>query len=535
MKKNLLVICLLAAIVFACNQSDTSVNSLLNTGKLPTQTFVIDISKDTVLTTKKGALIRIPKGALTADDNIARLEVKEAYSMRDIVKAGLTTMSNGQPLSSGGMIYINAVGENNVRITQKIFVATPTPFLEKNMQLFKGEVKGDSTINWTDPKPMPENPQLTALNKGNMMFQENCASCHSITKDLTGPALGGVLERTGRSRHDLDHLYAFTRNPANIMKYSSYYRCLKSKFGGAMMTSFPSLSDEDLDNIYGYIENETKRLNLIKIDNVQASCYDSCRLYSEVAGKWKEIKERLEKESTPLTLDIRNPAADTTPVDTSLFQIEEILPVTDAPTEKDLEYVNPVENKSLYYQFTIESFGWFNIDILLKGISGTVPAELMARIQGQYKQQFDLFLVIPSIKLLATGGPIKDKKDVYGFYMADGSIPLPQQVKAYIIALGEYEDKIIFAKKEFVTQEKQSFDLELTAITQKAFQQQIASMQLSEISFKVDENKKAAEYRKAVIESKKAEELKPKNCDCDCLNVFSYADSNMVEDYISAK
>src|SRR5687768_16627210 len=132
MRKPLLIIGLLAVIVYACNQRGNTINSLLSTGKLPTQLFSIDISKDTTLITKNGALIRIPKGALSADENIVKLEVKEAYSMRDIIKAGLTTQSNGQPLSSGGMIYINAVGENNVRITQKISIATPTPFLEKN-------------------------------------------------------------------------------------------------------------------------------------------------------------------------------------------------------------------------------------------------------------------------------------------------------------------------------------------------------------------------------------------------------------------
>jgi hypothetical protein len=151
MRKPLLIIGLLVGIVYACNQRGKTINSLLSTGKLPTQLFSIDISKDTTLITKNGALIRIPRGALSANGNMVQLEVKEAYSMQDIIKAGLTTQSNGQPLSSGGMIYINAVGENNVRITQKISIATPTPFIEKNMQLFKGEVQGDSTIYWIAP------------------------------------------------------------------------------------------------------------------------------------------------------------------------------------------------------------------------------------------------------------------------------------------------------------------------------------------------------------------------------------------------
>ena len=515
MKKPLLVICLLAAIIYACNHSDSTQNKLLNTGKLRTQTFVIDITRDTVLTTRKGALIQIFKGAIAAEDNIVKLEVKEAYSMRDILIAGLTTQSNGRPLSSGGMIYINAVSDNNARITQKIFIATPTPYLEKNMQLFKGEVKSDSTINWTDPTPLPENPQLAALDKGKVMFQDNCASCHSITKDLTGPALGGVMERVRPVFHDKHHLYDFTRNPARAIVHNGYLQCLKAKFGGVMMTGLPNLPDEDLDNIYGYIDNESKRLNFKSNYNGLVSCYDSCKLYAEVAGNWQQIIASLEKESTPLVQDIRDFPADTTLPDTT-FDAEKILPVTNPPTTDDLQYVTPADNKSLYNQFTIESFGWYNVDILMKSLPDLVQSELMVRIQGQYKQQFNIYLVIPSIKLLAPGGPLNGEKDVYGFEQADGSIPLPRQAKAFIIAMGEFEDKVIFAKKEFITQEKQVFDLELTTITRQAFQQQIASLQLSDISIKVDENKKAAELRQAIKELKNAEGLKPKNCDCDC-------------------
>src|SRR5262249_16284534 len=30
---------------------------------------------------------------------------------------------------------------------------------------------------------------------GRQLFNNNCAACHSLTKDLTGPKLGGVLDR----------------------------------------------------------------------------------------------------------------------------------------------------------------------------------------------------------------------------------------------------------------------------------------------------------------------------------------------------
>ncbi|MBO9199000.1 MULTISPECIES: hypothetical protein [Niastella] len=100
MRKSLLIISLLAGIVYACNQQDQTAPHLLSTGKLPTQVFSIDITKDTTLHTKNGALIRIPHGALSSGTNPVQLEIKEAYSMQEILKAGLTTMSNGQALST---------------------------------------------------------------------------------------------------------------------------------------------------------------------------------------------------------------------------------------------------------------------------------------------------------------------------------------------------------------------------------------------------------------------------------------------------
>jgi cytochrome c2 len=38
--------------------------------------------------------------------------------------------------------------------------------------------------------------QVMAQN-GQALFSSNCASCHAIKKDLTGPALAGVEERWG--------------------------------------------------------------------------------------------------------------------------------------------------------------------------------------------------------------------------------------------------------------------------------------------------------------------------------------------------
>lgn len=215
--------------------------------------------------------------------------------MEDMVKGGLTTTSNGKPLRSGGMLYINPVGDSQVTITQPISIATPTWFLDSNMQLFKGDVQGDSTINWTDPKPISENPQLNAIKQGNILFYDNCASCHGIKKDLTGPALKGAMQRLLPVHNgDKRGVYEFIRNPARVMSRVRYYQDLKRKFGGVMMTAFPALSDTELDYLFAYIENESNRTYTFNPgDAGYSTCMDSCLRYYEAIEKWSTIKGNL--------------------------------------------------------------------------------------------------------------------------------------------------------------------------------------------------------------------------------------------------
>src|SRR5690349_12449680 len=139
MKKVILLLVIATAIVIACNTGSKTI-LLQKPGTAPADEYAINIDKDTTLLTKNGALLKIPKGALSIDKgNTVVLEIKEAYSLEQMIKTGLNTQSNGELLSSGGMIYINAKAGQTVRITKKIDVAIPTNHLEDGMSLYKGE------------------------------------------------------------------------------------------------------------------------------------------------------------------------------------------------------------------------------------------------------------------------------------------------------------------------------------------------------------------------------------------------------------
>jgi cytochrome c551/c552 len=89
---------------------------------------------------------------------------------------------------------------------------------------------------------------------GQALFSQNCASCHNPFRDGTGPALKGVTTR-GPWAADKKNLYAWVHNPPAFMAKDPYTTQLKSKFGGVVMQSFPSLSEAEIDAIVKYVED----------------------------------------------------------------------------------------------------------------------------------------------------------------------------------------------------------------------------------------------------------------------------------------
>jgi mono/diheme cytochrome c family protein len=91
---------------------------------------------------------------------------------------------------------------------------------------------------------------------GQAIFKDNCASCHNVFKDATGPALGGVTTRGPWT--DRKKLYEWVHNPAKFMATDPYTQDLKQKYGGAMMSSFSQFSEKEIDAVIDYVEKTFK-------------------------------------------------------------------------------------------------------------------------------------------------------------------------------------------------------------------------------------------------------------------------------------
>ena len=520
MKQSFLLLVISGFIVTGCQNRNSK--KIFQPEALASQLVTFDISRDTSFKTKHGAIIRIPKGSLqSAEGTVVQLEIKEAYSIGEMVRAGLATQSNGQPLTSAGLIYIDVVGENKIRISKPVSIAIPSPFIDDSMKLFKGELNRDSNMNWIDPKPMSDNPQMKALQAGRALFINNCASCHAIDKRGLGPDLAHIIKRSkpipfgeeGYVQNGYNLLYDFTKNNQAILKWSLYYRCLYNQYNKMPMNIFPDLTETDLNNLYAYIENESEVRKLPVPDNGIEKCLDSCLLYAEAKRRLKQMKSGFEGDSSEeagdnINFSISRP-------DTSK---NKRVVVTRAPMNHlaDLENVDPVRNKPLYYQFNIETFGWYNIDKFLKADYGSAESLLLVRIKGTYNAMLNVYLVIPSSKVVAEGNILDQEKNTYGFYTKDGTIYLPQNTRAYILAMNEERDSISFAKKEFIITSAQYFDLDLSKVPKNFFNEQMRSISASDLTVQVKDTRTGAALRKKIKEITNAEDLKPKNCDCGC-------------------
>lgn len=92
--------------------------------------------------------------------------------------------------------------------------------------------------------------------KGKSLFTNNCAQCHAVSDEkVVGPGLKGIEQRAP-SR---DWLHKWIRNSsAVIASGDAYANQVFNANGKIQMSSFPNLTDADIDGILAYIDQANK-------------------------------------------------------------------------------------------------------------------------------------------------------------------------------------------------------------------------------------------------------------------------------------
>lgn len=93
-------------------------------------------------------------------------------------------------------------------------------------------------------------PQISFAADGEALFKANCASCHKPDQNYVGPALKGARER----EPEKGWVYKWVRNATAMANTDPYAIKMKEQAGGVVMTSFPDLSNEDIDAILDWAD-----------------------------------------------------------------------------------------------------------------------------------------------------------------------------------------------------------------------------------------------------------------------------------------
>lgn len=462
---------LLSILVISCStKQKRPAQNILTASNLQLQLYEIDPSVENTIRTKNGASVRFPKDAFKLNGaGKVQVSIKEAYSMKDILLAGLVTESNGKTLSSGGMIYLDArQNGKNIELQKKAGVSLPVSNYNDQMQVYKGEYTKDSSINWVEPKPLDSMP--TREYDGKAMFFSNCSACHGITKAVTGPALYNALKRAPSKQW----LYSYVRNWESSFSFKdstknnyALYSCCVTNYSATQMNKFPMLNDEALDVLFGYIQSVSDQ-NPPPPSNQVIQCAP-CLNRKTAPGSAPADWDSLTIKSYPqFYIGETDSSGTIQPDDTLSF----VPPAIQNDIDKN-EY-------QPYYGFSISTFGWYNIDAISENMPGAAECTLTVKITNDNEQNnTTMFLQIPALKLLAQAYPAQDGKWV--FKDASGSVHLIPGKQAYIIAFGERNKKLIYGIKPFIISERNVLELKVTGISKEAFVTQIGKLGLDEL------------------------------------------------------
>lgn len=125
---------------------------------------------------------------------------------------------------------------------------------------FKGCSSGSdkkSEAPTTNNTPAKGTNERTA--EGKALFRSNCAACHSLKVNVTGPALAGVRARwkaagdyQGKTGEQWLHIWIKDWNAAVAAGYP--YAITMANSNLAQMNNFSNLKDEEIESILAYID-----------------------------------------------------------------------------------------------------------------------------------------------------------------------------------------------------------------------------------------------------------------------------------------
>ena len=238
------------------------------------QKFDITIGQDTIVRCKGGMVLRFCPNTFICTEKQFELQVQEVRNRGEAFLLGISTVaSNGRMLETEGMIYLKGVAAHGALVSINtacpISLEVPMKGRRAGTQWFYGNDSGKRIVWDQIPGGLSNGAEILKLETGQYYFNKLCTTCHcpSLSTNQTGPALGNITKY-----RDQAWLRQFTRNSYSFIGTGdSLAVCAWEKWKPTIMSPFPELSDDQIDAIYTFIEEESSRLG-VTLDSSHYSC-----------------------------------------------------------------------------------------------------------------------------------------------------------------------------------------------------------------------------------------------------------------------
>lgn len=423
---------LLFVALYACSNTSVVTRNLNSVNKLPSQLFKLNAKNDTVITTQQGIAFLIEKGTF---DNEVTLEVKEALTINDMVKYGLTTMADGKPLSTDGMFYINGTYTNGqqAKINKPISVSVPANKLLEDPKLFTGELTADSTINWKNPVELT-NAKLFKKDtiSGEALFKQNCASCHNIKPGHypgtePAPPFVGLEKRMSYEYFEFFSKNELPRSAPSEVHFDTVshtdpcLRAVRNAYNQSVSNPHNNykLTDEECQVLWKYLVRESKKLDVDLATVEELSyCFEE---YDSLPQK---------KRDTSFDWNANANKTGTIPEPTAFNYIK----------DPDDFFKNPTEIKYYAYIASITTFNWYNIDMFVEPNTNGIETTIAINVNNYT----DYSIVSATLIYKKAQSTVLLKHLENGVFGLDQSVYLPKDdVNVYVLA--EKEDKLFYS------------------------------------------------------------------------------------------
>lgn len=320
--------------------------------------FEVKVNEETILKGKKGTSIYIPANTFQFEDGTTptaavTIEIKECYSLTDMIFEDLQTTSKDQILETNGMIYLNAESNGkklSVKEGKAVVIGFPKKNADKEMDLFYELELNDSTKTW-----IPDYELFQTVSEKNFAAETN-------TTDAEGDTFYNIeypIEMT-------DDLYYYGYSP-----YTWTSRFDRIQFKGTNKTIIDyieTLKDIDSTNAYLFYKNNWY-INLdFNIDKNGKMHNFKPRFYSDEKYNEQAIKITTELfKSLPL-IDLDESNSDWRfSLGISSKRMLNKEKFKQKFREKYANYTNTAiekidPNALEYYMFSATEMGWINCD-----------------------------------------------------------------------------------------------------------------------------------------------------------------------------